>query len=290
MHALINKFAYGIAPRLLPKSALRPLQVRAEKLALAAMPRQTADASALRIAHDTKPEEWLGVNRDAEWSALYAKVGADRFHPRHGAVNPGDQRALYFMARALRPRSVLEVGTHVGASTGMLALALRQNGVEAPGPAARITTVDILDVNDPVRGAWREVGASQPPRDYMSTLGCSDLVTFVAQRSVDFLKSCREKFDLIFLDGNHLATTVYEEVPAALSLLNPGGVILLHDYFPDARPLWNDGEVIPGPELAVLRLREENVPVMVKPLSALPWPTKNDSNVSSLAVLCRSVS
>src|SRR5262249_29243926 len=159
------------------------------------------------------------------------KVGEHRFHAKHGAVNPGDQRALYYMARALRPRSILEVGTHVGASTAMLALALLENSTQAAEPTPRLITVDILDVNDPVRGAWKQVGAGEAPRDYMRRLGIENVVTFVAQRSVDYLKSSRDKFDLIFLDGNHIATTVYEEVPAALSLLNPGGLILLHDYF-----------------------------------------------------------
>lgn len=290
MNALITRLAYQIAPRLLPKSAARSLQMHAEKLTLGAMSRQKADASALRSAHETQPAEWLRTDRDAEWAALVSMIDPSRFEDRFGAVNPGDQRALYYIARALQPKSILEVGTHVGASTGMLALALRHNSAKLPGPAPRLVTVDILDVNDPVQGSWIRVGCKQSPRDYMRALGCDDLVTFIASRSVNYLKSSREKFDLIFLDGDHTATTVYTEIPGALSLLNPGGVILLHDYFPDARPLWSDGEVIPGPELAVLRLRSEGVPVMVKPLAALPWPTKKSTHISSLAVLCRAVS
>lgn len=290
MNALINRLAYQIAPRLLPKSAVRSLQMRAEKLTLGAMARQTADASALRSAHDTQPAEWLRADREAEWAALVRMIDPSRFDARSGAVNAGDQRALYYIARALQPRSILEFGTHVGASTGMLALALRQNSAQLTGGAARLVTVDILDVNDPMHGAWKRVGCSQSPRDYMRALGCDALVTFVAERSVNYLKTCREKFDLIFLDGCHAAATVYREIPGALALLSPGGVILLHDYFPDSRPLWADGAVIPGPDLAVLRLRSESVPVMAKPLAALPWLTKNDSNVSSLALLCRAAS
>ena len=34
--------------------------------------------------------------------------------------------------------------------------------------------------------------------------------------------------------------TVYREVPLALGLLKPGGIILLHDFYPGARPLWSD--------------------------------------------------
>jgi len=59
--------------------------------------------------------------------------------------------------------------------------------------------------------------------------------------SLDYLAGCAQTFDFIFLDGDHAARTVYQEVPAALRLLNSGGVILLHDYFPNLRPLWSNG-------------------------------------------------
>src|SRR5689334_6139649 len=34
-----------------------------------------------------------------------------------GGVNPGDRRALFYVVKALRPASILEIGSHVGAST-----------------------------------------------------------------------------------------------------------------------------------------------------------------------------
>jgi hypothetical protein len=121
----------------------------------------------------------------------------------------------------------------------------------------------------------------------MRAIDCQDLVTFITSPSLTYLKQCKERFDLIFLDGDHHSTTVYQELPAALQLLNPDGIILLHDYFPDLKPLWSDGAVIPGPDLAMARLRGENVPIAARAFGALPWPTKLDSNVSSLAVVCR---
>jgi hypothetical protein len=64
-------------------------------------------------------------------------------------------------------------------------------------------------------------------------------------------------------------------------------VILLHDYFPDLKPLWSNGRVIPGPWLAIERLKREGAPLTVKPFGALPWPTKLNSNNTSLALLLR---
>ena len=92
---------------------------------------------------------------------------------------------------------------------------------------------------------------------------------------------------MIFLDGLHDADMVYREVPLAVKLLNPGGLILLHDFFPNLKPLWSDGKVVPGPWLAIERLRSEGVPIRAQPLGKLPWPTKLGSNVTSLSYLLR---
>ncbi len=70
-------------------------------------------------------------------------------------------------------------------------------------------------------------------------------------------------------------------------MLNEGGVILLHDFFPGMRSLWPDGAMLPGPALAVERLRSEGAGVEALPLGELPWPTKLGSNVTSLALLSR---
>jgi Methyltransferase domain len=94
-------------------------------------------------------------------------------------------------------------------------------------------------------------------------------------------------FDLIFLDGDHSAAKVYQEVCLALKRLHGGGVILLHDYFPDNKPLWSDGSLVPGPFMAIERLRSEDSNLKVEPVGGLPWPTKYSSNVTSLAVLTR---
>jgi predicted O-methyltransferase YrrM len=287
LSTLIANLANRIIPRLLPKSAVLSRQIRNERRELAATARQGADPQALLSAQDAPVDEWLHADLAGDWAKVAQLLDPIRFGSRSGAVNPGDQRALYYIARTLRPRSILEVGTHVAASTGILALGLRHNAAQPSGAPPRLVTVDIMDVNDPIRGAWKRIGCDQSPSQFVHSIHVEDIVTFVTRPATDYLRSSGEKFDLIFLDGDHSATGVYQEIPAALALLNPGGLILLHDYFPGLQPLWADGAVVPGPQLAVERLRGERLPVTVKPLGALPWPTKQGSNVSSLAVLCR---
>lgn len=276
-----------LANKLLPRSLAVSLGIRGDRKELESIGRLPADAGALRPASRLNTAEWFGADLGAEWRQVEESL-ASQFGTRSGAINPGDQRALYQLVRGLRPRSVLEVGSHVGASTSIQASALRRNNESAGNGfgISRMTTVDILDVNGP-EGAWHRVECRSSPAQLLERLGVRELVTFVTSPSVRYLRDCQDKYDLIFLDGSHAAVDVYQEIPAALRLLNPDGLILLHDFFPELRPLWPDGAVIPGPELAVARLRSEGAPLTVLPLGSLPWPTKQGTNVTSLAILAR---
>jgi predicted O-methyltransferase YrrM len=218
----------------------------------------------------------------ADWSGAAARIGELGYTPEAG-MNPGDRRALYYLVRHLRPGRVLEIGTQAGASTVHLAAALAETH---PGRAERrLLTVDIKDVNDPETGAWRSFHLPQAPRGAMRRLGLDDLVEFRVARSRDVLREAGDPYDLIFLDGDHRLETVAAEIPAALRRLAPGGYVLLHDFFPGLRPLWPDGKVIQGPQLAVRRLQRAGWPIEVRPLGSLPWPTKLGTSVTSLALL-----
>ncbi len=109
---------------------------------------------------------------DAEWPAVAEEIGRFQITTSAGGVNPGDRRALYYLIRALKPARVLEVGTHIGASTVHVAAALRANAREG-GPAADATTVDIQDVNDPVTRPWLGFGSTHAPATMIATMGRS---------------------------------------------------------------------------------------------------------------------
>jgi len=265
----------AIVEALIPNSLLRYLQLRRESRSLGALNARSCNTRNLR--GDIPDIQQLDIA--PEWESVLKELAPLQLGDKGGAVNPGDRRAIYYLTRALQPHAVLEIGTHLGASTGMFALALRNSAVAAPA----LVTVDILDVNGP-DGAWVRFGVKQPPRSALHALRC-DFVDFVTTPSLDFLTNCKQRFDLIFLDGGHEASTVYQEVPAALELLNPNGLILLHDYYTNGKPLWSDGAVVVGPWLAIERLKRERAALTVKPLGALAWPTKLKSNVTSLACL-----
>lgn len=241
----------------------------------------------LRRASDVSLERiWGSPGIGRMWDDSKKRMDAFGIPDGSGGVNPGDRRAIYYLISALQPSSVLEVGTHIGASTVHIASALHAGQIQH-GKVAELTTVDVADVNSSAVRPWLEHGTKHSPVEMINQLDYGSFVHFVTDRSLDYMSGCGEKFDFIFLDGDHSAKTVYQEIPAALKLLNPDGVVLLHDYHPLLEPLGADGMVIPGPWLALKRLADEGADVAALPLGALPWPTKCGSNLTSLALLLR---
>lgn len=273
---------------ILPPTLLNRAIIMRDQIRLAATPAQNFDHTALNGALTAAQLKGFFNNEAVatEWQATVEKISKLYVQTKPGGgVNPGDRRALYYLIRALRPRNMLEVGTHIGASTVYIAEALKAAQAET-GMPAHLTTVDIIDVNA-ADAPWHQQDLAHSPRGFLEAFGTSDLVTFKAMPSTEFLDSTTEKFDFIFLDGDHGSRTVYEEVSKALRILSPGGVILLHDYYPAARAIFNNGTVIAGPFLALDRIMRENNNIAVLPLGELPWPTKNGLNITSLALVTR---
>jgi hypothetical protein len=56
--------------------------------------------------------------------------------------------------------------------------------------------------------------------------------TLHAKPSDEFFAANRDRFDLVFIDGLHLAEQVVRDIFHSLAVLEPGGIILLHDCNP----------------------------------------------------------
>lgn len=233
--------------------------------------------------------ELFGDDIAGEWETDSRAIGEVFEYAEKGwAVTPIDRRALWYLVRRRAPRSVLEIGTHIGGSTLHIAMAMK--AYRATGTRPRLVTVDAVDVNDAAEQRWRRYGSAASPRDMLARLGCADGVEFVVSRSLDYFAKYdlgRDgEFDLVFLDGSHQPHIVYQEIPMALEALRPGGFLLLHDYFPDSKPLRGHGEVISGPYRAVERLRREGNGIVALPLGVLPWAGMG-SDTTSLALLAQ---
>lgn len=266
----------------------RPIVVRyddfMDRLHLEQLPQKIFDAGNVRclVSRDlsrffSDPEIF------AAWEEDHAAI-ARFYHDKELflGVNPGDRRAIYFLIMGLKPRNVLEIGTHIGASTISIAAALRRLN-----EGGNLTTIDIVDVNHPEHGPWNKAGMSKSPANCAWEISSTDQIHFHTGPSLKFMRETNQRFDFIFLDGEHAGRTVYEELSAALPLLQKDGVILLHDYYPEVKPLFPNGVIIPGPFRAMARIYKENPVIEVLPLGVLPWPTKLGTNVTSLALVVK---
>ncbi|MCB9989392.1 MAG: class I SAM-dependent methyltransferase [Rhodospirillales bacterium] len=249
---------------------------------LVSLPKGNFDPANLRsfssvALADVFEDQGIGKTWDDDHNAIASLFGND---DNMGGVNPGDRRAIYYLIMALKPQDVLEVGTHIGASTLHIVSALKRLG-----QGGHLTSADICDVNDPENGPWKKLGMPASPRDFCAKLGCADLVDFHVGPCQDYMRGTDQQYDFIFLDGDHRASAVYQELSVALPLLKPGGAVLLHDYYPEAKPLYPDNNIISGPFHALARVRKENPAIRVLPLGELPWPTKQGTNVTTLALV-----
>jgi predicted O-methyltransferase YrrM len=236
-------------------------------------------ASDISLAEIFNSKEITGL-----WNQSKDEIDNYKFIDGRGGVNPGDRRALYYLISKFKPSSVLEIGTHIGASTIHIASALSKYK-DSNNQNVHLSTLDIRDVNSAVDKPWLDFESKFSPGEMINQLNYGDFVTFITDTSINFLENTTQKFDLIFLDGDHSSHSVYHEIPLALKLLNENGVIILHDYFPNGKPLWSDGRALLGPYLATKRFIDEGVNFVILPLGKLPWSTKLNSNVTSLALM-----
>lgn len=273
--------------KLLPTSQENRLRAVRHILVLNRTSPQEVDIMPLLKSSAISFAELFGDDLADEWEATAKAIGeVFEYAEKDGSISVGDRQVIWTLIRRFKPCSVLEIGTSIGGSTLHIAMALK--ACRHTGTFPRLVSVDRDDVNEVDAQCWARAGVSGPPKDMLTYLGCAEMVEFVTARSLDYLAGRAAEFDFIFLDGDHGAGAVYQEIPLALRALRPGGCILLHDYFPEMRPLGPNNRVIPGPYLAVERLRRENAGLTVLPLGTLPWPQQlGTPRVTTLAFLAR---
>jgi len=284
--------AKNIVKKILPKSIYAKIKQvrnseRVETLKLNAVNKIILEESNLRCSASLEPEK---IFKDkAIWKAFEnyeTKIEALNIPDLTGGVNIGDRKALFFILNYFKPTSVLEVGTHIGASTVHVASALDYN-FKQDNVKSTFSTLDIRDVNCPKDKPWLKFDSPKSPKDLIADLELGLTTNFKSQDSLDYFESTTDTYDFIFLDGDHSAPTVYKEVPKAVKCLNPNGIILLHDYFKLGDSANPNNNFNSGPYLAIQRHIKEGANVKVIPFGDLPWETKHGSKRTSLALLLR---
>lgn len=281
---VMMKTLKNIVRAVLPASIIDTALATRQRRALATLPRLTFNLNPLKPVSRSQIEQAFSDPAiHAAWAndlPQIAKVMS--FVDIYGGVCPGERRAIYHLVAWLKPRRVLEIGTHIGASTIAIAQALNTHSQVN----SLLITSDILDVNSPEQGAYVGLNA-QSPRKNLEQLSLDHLVRFEIKPALSLMKTVGEKMDMIFLDGDHSAPAVYREISAALDILADDGIILLHDFYPNEIAIFPTGTVIPGPSLAVGRIRNEVPDIRISPLGELPWETKQGIQKTTLAYVTK---
>jgi predicted O-methyltransferase YrrM len=130
-----------------------------------------------------------------------------------------DVCVLLHLIRKWKPQRFLEVGTHRGYTTRILAERF---------PAMSIVTVDPGDQVSQMERPANQQG------EYLTQDEVGDLVRNISnvqviQQRFEDVSWADNRFDMIFIDGNHSLASVLADSHLALSLVTNPGVIVWHD-------------------------------------------------------------
>jgi predicted O-methyltransferase YrrM len=141
-------------------------------------------------------------------------------------------------ARYTAKGPVLEVGTYCGKSTIYLAAAARDNGQP-------VITVDHHHGSEENQPGWEyhDTTLVDPRTGRLDTLphvratlaaaGVEDDVVVVVGRSADVARLWRTPLGMLFIDGGHTDAAARTDYESWAPWVAPGGVLAIHDVFPD---------------------------------------------------------
>lgn len=132
-----------------------------------------------------------------------------------GHSDRGAQNLIFSLAVSLRPRRVLEVGTHIGMGATIIGHALKQNGY------GKLITLEPAP-------HYQRIAAKN-----LASARVSDYVSLVPYFSYDerckALLDAEAPFELIFIDGAHDYESAAHDIELCASLLCANGLMVLHD-------------------------------------------------------------
>lgn len=160
----------------------------------------------------------LGIDYAAAVAAVAGVVGDSRRR------DSSEHYTLFAGWLILNPHSrILEVGTDTGRFAGFLS---------DVAPQSEIVTVDLPASDQRYRNATIRCGDSQPlhrsiPAERSAYLERTN-VRFIEMNSLELIGSS-QKFDAIWLDGDHTNPVVTLDIGQVVRLLKPGGLLAMDD-------------------------------------------------------------
>lgn len=132
---------------------------------------------------------------------------------------PSEIEALIERLRVLKPRTIVEIGTHKGGNSFLFCHAVTT--------ATRVVGVDLC-----VQNAEKLIHFARDGQRYFALHGDSQ-TALMKRRVQDCLGG--QPIDFLFIDGDHRYAGVKADFELYAPLVRSGGVIALHDIVPDHR-------------------------------------------------------
>lgn len=183
-------------------------------------------------------EETNGSGPLAEARAIDERVWA-AFTEATGFMPPDEARALYAAALAgARVGPLVEVGTYLGKSAILLAAAARAHG-------RKLLTVDHHRGSEEHQPGWEyhDPGLVDPEVGLLDTLpgarrtlaraGVERDVILIVGRSPEVAALWSTPLGFVFIDGGHTDEAAQADYAGWAPLVAPGGLLAIHDVFPD---------------------------------------------------------
>ena len=151
-----------------------------------------------------------------------SNVGADQLAEyRSGSTEPATADVLAALVKALRPSILIETGTFEAKTTTKLLDAMFSYGHEK-----RSHLISLEYDRDRAQKACETIeNTPMPifadPSPITWEVACGD--------ALQFLRNFEGSPDFVFLDDDHTATHVHQELAACFRIMRPGGVICMHD-------------------------------------------------------------
>lgn len=146
---------------------------------------------------------------------------------RHSLLHPSWAARLYRLARHSGAKRILELGTSLGVTTQYLASA---------GNEAQVITVEA------------DAGSSEIAKRGFENNGFTN-IALRNQTFSEFFERAEsgEKFDLIYLDGDHRGENTLRYVRSLLELLPPKGILVMDDihWSPEMSSAWAEVSSLP---------------------------------------------
>jgi hypothetical protein len=220
---------------LLQTAVTDPIEVGLEVLDVVAQRRERrrppwpyeADPAWERQLHELLDAPWpCPATEDfwAEWSTMLTwlqgegiQIGRGAFAGRWGDGEPGLARAIWCIARHLRPEHVVETGVARGITTRFLLDALDRNG------AGRLCSVDLPPRAEPA--LQQQIAIAVPSR----LRGRWTYVQGSSRRRLPGVLARLAPIDLFVHDSRHTERNLRFELDRAWAALRPGGMLVADD-------------------------------------------------------------